>query len=79
MLRRAQVRAEINDKLLHTALPRFTSKASQELEALPVRGKEEIRQFFHGKYLDVQGFISHITSNSFRERLGQCGNDTHAR
>ena len=29
-------------------------------------------RYFHGKCLNVEGFVSHICSNAFAERLGRC-------
>ena len=37
-----------------------------------MRSREEIRRYFHGRCLNVHGFVSHICSNQFAERLGRC-------
>ena len=75
LVRRNNARAEMNTRLLNDALPPLTSGSLRELQSLPVRCREEIRRFFHGKCLNVASFISHICSDSFRERLGRCNTD----
>lgn len=70
--RRNQARADMNTRLLGDALPPLTNGSLRQLQSLPVRGREEIRRYFHGKCLNVESFISHICSDTFRERLGRC-------
>jgi hypothetical protein len=43
------------------------------LQALPGRARDEIKRYFHGKCLNVDGFVSHICSREFIERLQRCG------
>jgi hypothetical protein len=62
----------MNTRLLNDALPPLTSSSLREFQTLPVRGREEIRRYFHGKCLNVESFMSHICSDTFRERLGRC-------
>lgn len=70
--RRSQARADMTSRLLDDALPPLSSNGLRELNTLPVRAREEIRRYFHGKCLNVEGFVSHICSNEFVERLGRC-------
>jgi hypothetical protein len=62
LVRRSNARAEMNSRLLNDALPPLTSSSLRELQTLPVRAREEVRRFFHGKCLNVESFISHICS-----------------
>jgi hypothetical protein len=70
--RRSQARADMTSRMLDDALPPLSSNALRELNTLPVRAREEIRRYFHGKCLNVEGFVSHVCSNQFAERLGRC-------
>jgi hypothetical protein len=58
--------------MLNDALPPLKARSVKSLNALPVRAREEIKRYFHGKCLNVEGFISYICSDSFVERLGRC-------
>ena len=71
-VRRSQARAAMSSHMLDDALPPLSSNSLRELNTLPVRAREEIRRYFHGKCLNVAGFVSHICSNQFAERLGRC-------
>lgn len=73
--RRNQARADMNNRLLDDALPSLTSSSQKQLQSLPVRGREEIKRYFHGKCLNVESFISHICSDSFRDRIGRCNSE----
>lgn len=73
--RRNNARAAVHSQLLNDALPRLTSSSRRQQEILPVQAREEIRRFFHGKCLNVESFVAHISSDSFRERLGRCSSD----
>ncbi len=70
--RRQWVRAEVTSRMLEGALPALASNSLKELQTLPVRAREQISRYFHGKCLNVEGFVSRICSNEFAERLGRC-------
>jgi hypothetical protein len=72
-VRRSQARSAMTSRMLDDALPPLAAKDLKELESLPVRAREEIRRFFHGKCLNVGGFVSHICSAPFGETLSHCG------
>lgn len=42
---------------------------------MPRRARDEIKRYFHGKCLNVAGFVSHICSNEFAERLHRCATE----
>lgn len=71
-VRRGQAREAMTAGMLNDALPPLNVGAGKQLNSLPARGREEIKRFFHGKCLNVHGFVSHICSNNFVERLGRC-------
>lgn len=71
-VRRTQARADMTSRLLDDALPPLSGNGLRELNTLPVRGREEIRRYFHGKCLNVEGFVTQICSDQFAERLGRC-------
>jgi hypothetical protein len=71
-VRRSQARAAVASEMLNDALPRLMANSGKELNALPVRAREEIKRYFHGKCLNVEGFVSRICSNEFAEQLGRC-------
>lgn len=70
--RRNNARAELNNRLLVDALPLLSSDSTRQLQTLPVRCREEIKRYFHGKCLNVHNFVTYICSDSFGERLGRC-------
>ena len=70
--RRHQARAAVASDLLNDALPSLTAGSNKELNSLPVKAREEIKRYFHGKCLNVEGFVSQICSNEFAARLGRC-------
>lgn len=72
LLRRNHARAAVVSNLLNDALPAFTNNALNELRTLPVRGREEIKRYFHGKCLNVESFVTYLCSREFAERLGHC-------
>ncbi len=71
-VRRGQARAAVAAGLLADALPPLAATYSKELNALPARGREEIQRYFHGRCVNVEGFVSHVCSDAFAERLGLC-------
>ena len=72
LYRRSQAREALTSHMLKEALPSLDASAAKGLNALPVRAREEIKRYFHGKCLNVEGFVTHICSNQFAERLGRC-------
>lgn len=71
-VRRSQARETVASNMLNDALPPLTASSAKSLNALPARAREEIKRYFHGKCLNVEGFVSHICSKDFLERLGLC-------
>jgi hypothetical protein len=71
-LRRSHARVEVTSRMLDDAVPALASNSLRELETLPHRAREEIRRYFHGKCLNVEGFVTHLCSDEFAERLGRC-------
>jgi hypothetical protein len=71
-VRRAQARSAMVSRMLDDALPPLSSNSLGELKTLPVRAREEMRRYFDGKCLNVAGFVGHICSNEFLERVGRC-------
>lgn len=59
-------------KLIADAMPVLTQKAHSEFLSVPVRGREEIRRWFHGKALNVASFVEEVCSSSHREKLHAC-------
>jgi hypothetical protein len=72
LYRRHTAREELTSRLLEDALPTLAANASREIQTLPAQGREEIRRYFHGKCLNVHGFVRHISTDSFRSRLARC-------
>ncbi|MCZ2343166.1 MAG: hypothetical protein LC104_15440 [Bacteroidales bacterium] len=71
-IRRSQARETIVSNMLDDALPPLTASGIRGLNTLPGRAREQIKRYFHGKCLNVSGFVNHICSNNFTERLGRC-------
>eukprot|EP00913_Durusdinium_trenchii_P013432 g12613.t1 len=69
-------RREIERELLQTTVPMLAEKARHELTTLPVRGQEDMRRYFHGRCLNVHGFVEEICSVAFGEKLAASGNET---
>jgi hypothetical protein len=72
LFRRSQARAAVTLQMLDDALPPLAANGLHEFNTLPGRAREEIRRYFHGKCLNVEGFVTHICSNSFAEVIGRC-------
>jgi hypothetical protein len=72
LFRRNHARADFAARLLDDAVPPLTDQALAQLNSLPARGRDEIRRYVHGKCLNVEGFVSHVSSDDFAERLGRC-------
>src|SRR4051794_1051246 len=70
--RRHRARETITSGMLDDALPPLTANSSKEMNTLPARGREEIKRYFHGKCLNVEGFVSLVCSDEFAERVGSC-------
>jgi hypothetical protein len=70
--RRGRIRADITSRMLDDALLPLSNNAVREMNTLPALAREEIRRYFHGKCLNVESFVSHVSSNEFVERLGRC-------
>jgi hypothetical protein len=70
--RTAFARHKLTEKLVAAATPELTHKAHTELERLPVKAREEIRDWFHRPCLNSAEFVYDICSHSFAERLAAC-------
>ena len=70
-VRRNQARAETTSHMIDDALPVLNESSLKELQTLPARARDEIKRYFHGKCLNVEGFVTHIYSDEFAERLGR--------
>lgn len=70
-LRGRQARAALQRKLLEEALPLLANHSTSELLTQPVRAREEIKRYFHGKCLNVQRLVQDICSPPFRERISR--------
>lgn len=73
--RRAYGRYRMQKQLVEAALPTLTDKAHSEFQSVPAKGREEIRQWFHGKVLNVAPFVEEVCSNAYRERLHACSSE----
>jgi hypothetical protein len=69
---RNRARAAVTSRLLEDALPALSSKSHGQLRTLPSWAGDEIKRHFHGTCLNVEGFVTHICTPSFGERLGRC-------
>jgi hypothetical protein len=76
LVRRSYVRNSLASDLLGEALPHLKANSSSDLEKHPAWGSEEIRRYFHAKCLDVAGFVDHLCSDAFSERLARCASQT---
>lgn len=72
---RAFASSQLTQKLVNAATPVLTSKAHTEFQSIPVKGREAIRKWFHGKALKVAPFVQEVCSNGFREKLHACGTE----
>jgi hypothetical protein len=71
-IQQAHARDQLRQQLMNDAGPLLTEKAAGELESLPVKCRNEMREYFHGACLNVHGFVSELCSVSFGERLRGC-------
>ncbi|MDY3560381.1 hypothetical protein R5W23_001615 [Gemmata sp. JC673] len=71
--RRSYGRDTLSKEMVDDAMPAFQTGANKGLNALPGRAREQIYTYFHGVCLNCQGFVAHITSKAFGERISRCG------
>jgi len=71
----AYARRQLTQKLMSEALPELTQKEHAELLDLPVKGREEIRTWFHAPCLNSTEFVYEVCSNAFVEKLSACKTD----
>jgi len=57
---------------LRGTVPMMARKAPHELTTLPSRAQEDMRRYFHGRCLNVHGFLEEICSVTFGEKLAAC-------
>lgn len=69
---RAYAVYQLRRNLVAEAMPVLTHKAHGEFQSVPVKGREEIRRWFHGKVLNVAPFVEEICSAPYREKLHAC-------
>jgi hypothetical protein len=70
--RRALARDRLKERLLDDALPAFVDNSNKELQSLPIRGREKILEYFHGRCLNAPSLATFICSDQFGERLSRC-------
>jgi len=58
--------------MLDDALPSLTASSNKALYHLAGRARDEMKRYFHGKCLNVEGFVTRICSNDFMERVSRC-------
>ncbi len=75
VLGRISRRKEIERELLQNFVPMLAKKAPHELTTLPSRAQEDMRRYFHGRCLNVHGFLGEICSVTFGEKLAVCGSE----
>lgn len=63
---------KVRGELLAAAEPPLIALHTKQIKDLPKRGAEEIRNYFHGRCLNVGSFVKHICSDQFRSRLRAC-------
>ena len=68
-------RREMERELLQKIVPMLAKKARHELTMLPARAQEDMRRYFHGRCLNVHGFVREICSFTFGEKLAASGNE----
>lgn len=71
--RRSYGRDALATGMVDDAMPAFHAGANKWLDVQPSRAREKIYTYFHGVCLNCQGFVAHITSKAFGERIGRCG------
>jgi hypothetical protein len=74
-LHRQQARAAATTRMLDAALPPLTVNALRELNTLPARARDDVKRYFHGKCLNVEGFVTRVCSDDFRDGLDRCRTD----
>lgn len=70
--RRAYAGYQLRQNLVGDAMPLLTEKAHGEFRSVPGKGREEIRNWFHGKALNVAPFVEEVASAAYAERLRAC-------
>lgn len=70
--RRSFARDSLVSGMIDDAMPPFQTGANSGLDKLPGRAREKIYTYFHGVCLNCQGFVAHITTNEFGERISRC-------
>lgn len=73
--RRAIARQNLVRQFESEALSTLTRHSLDELRSGPAQAREEIRLWFHGKALNVAGFVEEICSPLYREHLHACATE----
>ena len=71
--RKTYAASVLKQKLISDVTPVLKAKADSEIQALPVRAREEIKTWFHGKCLNVAAFTKEICASSYVEGLQRPG------
>jgi hypothetical protein len=74
-VQRAVARNSLSNELIRQSAPILTSKADQELDALPNAAREKIRLYFDRVILHVHSFAAEICTELFAEQLAGCSTD----
>jgi hypothetical protein len=77
--RRAYARSRLQRDLVRLSAPVLAAKAAREMPTLPERAREDMRRYFHGVCLKVNGFAGEVSSTEFAERLVGCGSPQQQR
>jgi hypothetical protein len=77
--RKAYGSYKLQQNLVESSSPILLTKAHNEFQSVPVKGREEIREWFHGKALNVAPFVKEICSNNYREKLHRCKSEDEQR
>jgi hypothetical protein len=77
--RQAYARSRLQRELVRLSAPVLAAKAAREMPTLPVTAREEMRRYFHGVCLRVNGFAEEVCSSQFAEQLAGCGNPRQQR
>src|SRR5436190_246943 len=70
--KRAWARSQLSTQLLNDAIPDHSANIRREIDAYPARAREAMRCFFHERCLNVEPFVAHVLTSSFKDRLSRC-------
>jgi hypothetical protein len=70
--RRAFATYRLQNTLVADISPFLMDKAQSEFQVVPIKGRDEIREWFHGKCLNVAPFVDEVCSDGYRQKLHAC-------